>query len=578
MNTASFSIDTQYQPNSNWAYTSTVGDVANFGMYFWAMTSALTAPPAMFVMDSYSEKDKPTVIYETMGGRPNPYRAEYPFRVAALASWQDWDAIFFHYWMGILDNEKTFENEHYLLERLTYVDPKHFWSAVYFCKDPTLLTGFATAGQMFINGDLPAATDPVTYRIGDKGIFTAEAFKGLSTGTTTFSQGAQLEFVPGGDFDVQVVPAKRPDGQAWDTPPQAAVQNGEGIIWDWPNGRLIIDTPNAKAYIGKPMGNYQFRDGIVVGGFEGDFISWAMVSKDNKPLTGPDASREIFVNAAFESRNHGAFLDPKRNVKPHGSHTHPLEMGGMVLDQGTLPVEVFPAPFHVWFPNGMEATLMSYDFALRETNRAAVKTNDVSPANPRSYMHVLAVNKWTAPAKVPAAKTFAEQVNAGLESLKSASQAKPLSPKAEALAKALGVLPKVDALPRMGAMVSDVTSILEEQGLKPQSFTPPGDPNQLILSVNGASLVLDSQASINFLFQEGVLHKIEVTFTRPPIFSVAMSKLEGLLGKPVSANISENAFAASKVVWRATAGQATLDATLNEVQGMMTIEMGATSR
>jgi hypothetical protein len=57
-----------------------------------------------------------------------------------------------------------------------------------------------------------------------------------------------------------------------------------------------------------------------------------------------------------------------------------------------------------------------------------------------------------------------------------------------------------------------------------------------------------------------------------------MSKLEGLLGKPVSSNISETAFAASKVVWKATAGQATMDATLNEVQGMMTIEMGATSK
>ena len=80
---APYSFDTQYRPSLPWAFASTRGDVSNFGMYFWGLTSTLTTPPSAYVMDSNTVEGKPTVIYETNQSRPDPYRAEYPYKLAA---------------------------------------------------------------------------------------------------------------------------------------------------------------------------------------------------------------------------------------------------------------------------------------------------------------------------------------------------------------------------------------------------------------------------------------------------------------------------------------------------------------
>ncbi len=87
VNVTPFSFDTQYRPNTPWLYSNAGhADVANFGMYFWSLTSSLTAPPKMYVMDSNTVAGKPTVIYETNNGRPNPHRVEQAMRNTALAS------------------------------------------------------------------------------------------------------------------------------------------------------------------------------------------------------------------------------------------------------------------------------------------------------------------------------------------------------------------------------------------------------------------------------------------------------------------------------------------------------------
>ena len=181
-----FSYDTQYQASNAWLFDNTQnGEVANFGMYFWSLQNPLSKPPGMYVMDSSTVEGKITVIYETMDGRPDPYRAAYPYRLTALAGWQDWDAIFFHYWDGFTKKGYTFSDEDYLAGSLSYISPSHYWTAVYYEKDPALLSSMAIAGQMFIRGAISPAPHPLTYVLGAKSIFDLDALGGADLARAT---------------------------------------------------------------------------------------------------------------------------------------------------------------------------------------------------------------------------------------------------------------------------------------------------------------------------------------------------------------------------------------------------------
>jgi hypothetical protein len=109
INVAPISLDTQYRPSATWLYSHTTGPaqaskdsglVNSFGMYLWGLTPLADEPPGIYVMDNHTVEGMPTYIYETNQARPNRYRAEFPFRLAAMGAWQDWDAINLHYWGG----------------------------------------------------------------------------------------------------------------------------------------------------------------------------------------------------------------------------------------------------------------------------------------------------------------------------------------------------------------------------------------------------------------------------------------------------------------------------------------------
>lgn len=175
VNVQPFSYDTQYRPNTPWQFAVTEhADVANFGMYFFALNSTLADPPSMYVMDSHTMADKPTVIYETNSGRPGRYRVEHAYRTATLASWQDWDAVFWHYY-----HSRGWTDEHYLTTSLPYQSTRFYWSAVEFEKDPVMISTIGLAGQIFLNQQIAPAPNPVDYEVGKK------ASSAMTTGTAS---------------------------------------------------------------------------------------------------------------------------------------------------------------------------------------------------------------------------------------------------------------------------------------------------------------------------------------------------------------------------------------------------------
>src|SRR6201999_4243195 len=95
----------------------------------------------------------PTVLYETNQSRPNPARAEYPLKLAALASWQDWDGIFWHYWAA----RDLTSDEEYLAGPMAQLTTTHYWTGVQHEHDPVMTSAMALAGRIFLNQEIKPA-------------------------------------------------------------------------------------------------------------------------------------------------------------------------------------------------------------------------------------------------------------------------------------------------------------------------------------------------------------------------------------------------------------------------------------
>ncbi|HVJ47478.1 MAG TPA: hypothetical protein VM511_13895, partial [Luteolibacter sp.] len=353
---AAFSFDTQYRPSIPWIYQQTRGDVANFGMYFWDTTSQIAKQPAAYVMDGHTVDDKVTVIYETNQARPSPYRTEYPFRLAALASWQDWDAVFFHYWGGNGGGEN---DEEYMGRPMKYMTASHYWDGVHHESDPAMTSMMALGGRMFLGGMIPAAPKPAIYRVGAKGIFSGTFANGIGMKDDVFSRGARLRFEPDGDFDLI-------KENAVSGPEDGAVHGGP-VTWDWRKGRLIIDTPTAKVFVGPaPAEGWKFGGGITLSGISKPWISFALASADGRPLT---ECSKAWVSSMADAVNTGFEFD--WNVKGG-----PTEQAKAIRNMGAAPVIVDRVDYTVSFPTKMKWQVDAYDFAVRRLQETS-GTNSV---------------------------------------------------------------------------------------------------------------------------------------------------------------------------------------------------------
>ncbi|MEK6796818.1 MAG: beta-galactosidase, partial [Spirochaetota bacterium] len=161
INTAPFISDTEFMKNIPWLYANAaVSDAISFGIYSFTLSSSLTKPPAFYIVDHLTMKDKATVIYEFNAGRPNPYRTEWAYKMALLASWQDWDGAFFHYFTeprghGPKTGEDAMSHEEFLASKQWTPEPgkpqsasdASFGDGV----DPAKYSAFAVAGRIFLS-------------------------------------------------------------------------------------------------------------------------------------------------------------------------------------------------------------------------------------------------------------------------------------------------------------------------------------------------------------------------------------------------------------------------------------------
>ncbi len=350
-----FSYDSQYKPSLPWLHSNALGDTSTVAMYFWGNGSSLKSPPKIYVLDSHSAADKLTVVYETGRSRPSPYRSEYPYMLAVLSAWQDFDIVSWHgNWMGDDSPEQ-------LMAGMAQPPNSHYWTGVHLENDPTMSSSVALAGRLFLNAAVEEAPDPVVFQMGKESAEGNNNWFGLTSdemSALTFSRGTKIAFdeEKSGGF---LNPGGDPRKKVGDT--KGAVKTGEHVLWDWENGALVIDSPNAKAYIGPVVSSYRFKDGITLSGLGTEWIAFCMASEDGKPLMGKDSTRRALISAVHSSANTGFDYD-------WSVSGNPSKMAKAVKNRGHPPVLTDRVPYTLSFPEEFSGTWSTYDFAMRKTS------------------------------------------------------------------------------------------------------------------------------------------------------------------------------------------------------------------
>lgn len=557
VNVAPFSFDTQYRPSVPWDYSKSLGDVNCFGMYFWGIREELARPPSMYVIDSHTLADRPTVLYETNHARPSAFRSDYPQRIAALACWQDWDGVIFHYWGGI--PESGTPDEDYLLAALPHVNRSHYWSGVQHAFDPVMCSSMAIAGRMFLNHAAADAPKPVTVDVGRKAIFGFDAYNGLGLGQLTFARGARIRFTPKQDTGVSVAGQPLPEPERI----SGAVRAGREIIWDWPHGRLIVDTPTYKAYVGRTAGAYRFSDGLTLSDVNQPWVCFALASDDGRPLVGPNASRRMLVSAVRDAKNRGFEIDP---AFPGGS---PFDTADAIRQRGTAPVIVDTLGYTLAFPTEIAGRFEGFDFALRRIVEQPVPSGNRLVCEPRElFLGVLTIDTRGKPTATPST------------TLAIATEEQPAATAATGGPAATGLPGVWNPVPGLtwGVDAETACKMLNASRLAFSSITKPeaGKPDGIV-AVTDAPLLWKSPTDLVLSFRGGRLHSIRATVKRPPALIEAVADYEKRFGPPQEKTLARQE-EVSRIRWQVKQDAGLLEIVMTEAQGTLTISYEATPR
>ncbi len=333
---------------------------------------------------------KPFLVYETQIQQPAKYRADFPLRLAALASIQDWDWVSWHYFastddVGVI--ERPFDKA---MDITTGSHPQGY----HFTFDEVQTAMMRAAGMLWRQGVFAPAPNPTRFIYGRKSLFDPASMdyagsygeNGLDMLQTTYEHGVRIQIDPTRDEDEVVGEVVRFEDRHTHNPYRPTDQ----ILFDWKKGFLSMDAPAGVAWTGM-LGRYgdavEFRNGVVLRDVtihnpdgiyepiskEQNYIAFALYSEDGKPLAETKSASLSLVSTSF---NTGFQLGRKTGESPY----RPPE--GTV--QGSLPVLVARVGATIEAPalNGM--TFILRDWHMEEIGRGIVRDGrfQLSPDQP----------------------------------------------------------------------------------------------------------------------------------------------------------------------------------------------------
>ena len=553
VNVAPFSFDSQYRPSIPWLYTNWKGDADTVSMYFWSNASMLTAPPSLYVLDSHRLTDRLGVIYETQRGRPSPYRTEYPYMLATMVDWQDFDIVVWHgAWFGGQADEQL------LAGTVAPPNTTHFWNAVHLEAEPVMTASIAMAGRLFLNGYIGVAPKPAVFTVGKQALFSYDTWNGLGgrlMSLATFQRGSRIALQPDQDGGVLLDGQPRPEA----TPaPAGAFTTGEHVLWDWPNGRLIIDSPCAKVYAGRTVPSYRFKDGITLSGFNTPFVAFSLISADGKPLLGDDPCRKAYVSAVFDAKNTGFDFD-------YSVAGGPVEQAKAVRNAGRAPVVVDPVSYSLSFPQTFDGRFIGYDFALRQVGEMPLHAENTLRQHEQTlWMGLLNFASRGAQAEpVTDASPGAALAAAATNGTAGAERS---DPRLAAIPNPLPGLSWGDNYHRAHRNLRD--SAFLRTRISPEEMA---NKPEMTIAVSDAEILMKMPANVDVSFAQDRMSRIAVNFTQAPAFTELVASLKKTFGAPAREHLVNVASEQSEVAWTVRKPEGTLSVVATEVQGVVRV-------
>ena len=312
----------------------------------WPFYSGLDAPQQMCKDVPWLEHNrpvgKPFLCYETQFGSPSKYRAEWPVRIAALGSVQDWDAACYHYW--------SFD-QYDLTKKAPYggalAKPGPGAYQYDYTSDEVEQATMRAAGAIFRNRLVAPAPRPTRFTWGRPALLDPRCMDYAGdygrTGlmdmmTTTYVRGMRIAIDPDQkEFLKTDGPVARFNGFERPCP----LKPSPHVEYDHQRGHVKMDAPGVAAYTGF-LGQYgaeaiRFANGVELrnvrhadppgtpfpSGSE-RFTSFTLASEDGRPL---GTCRRAVLALVASSFNTGFAVKPKAG-------------GGYKVDWGRQPVLV----------------------------------------------------------------------------------------------------------------------------------------------------------------------------------------------------------------------------------------------
>ena len=237
----------------------------------WPFYSGLDTPQQMCKDVPWLEHNrpvgKPLLCYETQFGSPSKYRAEWPVRIAALGSIQDWDAACYHYWSF---------NQYDLTKKAPYggalAKPGPGAYQYDYTSDEVEQATMRAAGAIFRNLLVAPAPKPTRFTWGRPALLDPRCMDYAGdygrTGlmdmmATTYVHGMRIAIDPKqAEFLKTDGPVVRFNGFERPCP----LRPGPHVEYDYQRGHVMMDAPGAAAYTGF-LGQYgakavRFRNGV----------------------------------------------------------------------------------------------------------------------------------------------------------------------------------------------------------------------------------------------------------------------------------------------------------------------------
>ncbi|MGF1678299.1 MAG: hypothetical protein ACFCUX_03785 [Candidatus Methylacidiphilales bacterium] len=330
---------------------------------------------------------KPFLCYEVQIQQPAKYRADFPYRLAALASIQDWSWICWHYFgpaSKIGKNENPFDQP---MDITVGQHPQGY----HYTYDEVQNSAMRNAAHLFRSFALPPAQNPTRFIYGRRSLHETASMdyagsygmSGVDMLHTTYQHGVRIHIDPNREEDEVIGPVVRYVDRHTHNPYTPT----PNITFDWKKGFLRMDSPQGVVFTGllARVGNeVEFNNGVRLHGVtiindegifdpvtpEENYLAFSLASRDGQPL---EKSADLLLSLVSTSFNSG-FDAPRDDMTAPGSGR--IAVGK--IKGGTTPVLHARVGGSVTAPflKGMHYRML--DWHLREIHSGTLESDSLT--------------------------------------------------------------------------------------------------------------------------------------------------------------------------------------------------------